>query len=198
MFKKAIKHFQKVDPILYSAALKVKPFKLRKSDNHFIDLCKTIINQQLSNKAADTIFKRFENLFRNKNIEPRTLLKLENEIIRSAGISYQKINYLKDLSQKVIGKEIDFAVLKNEKEEIIIEKLTKVKGIGRWSAEMFLIGSLARPDIFSPLDLGLKKAIQKLYLLNERPTPKQLEQITGKWSPFRTYASLILWKSLEI
>ena len=196
MYKKALLHFKKVDNILYKAAKKVGHVKLYSSSDHFIRLCKSIINQQLSNRVGDVIFKRFEKLF-NKKIKPEKVLQIEEEKIRTIGISYSKIRYLKDLSEKIINKEIVFKELESEKEEIIIEKLTCVKGIGRWTAEMFLMFSLGKPDVFSTGDLGLKNAVQKLYKLKDKPSEKQLKKISSKWSPYRTYASMILWRSLE-
>ncbi len=196
MYKKALLHFKKVDLILFKTAKKVGHVELYSGSDHFIKLCKSIINQQLSNRVGDLIFERFKKLFNNKII-PQKVLKIEDEKIRKIGISYSKIKYLKDLAKKIINKEIIFKEFENEKEEIIIEKLTTVKGIGRWTVEMFLMFSLGRPDVFSTGDLGLKNAVQKLYKLNEKPTEKQLLEISSKWSPYRTYASMILWRSMK-
>ncbi|OGH10507.1 MAG: hypothetical protein A2857_04390 [Candidatus Levybacteria bacterium RIFCSPHIGHO2_01_FULL_36_15] len=198
MYQKALLHFQKVDPILFRAAKKTGPVELQNSSDYFIKLCKSIINQQLSNKVGDIIFERFKNLFPKQEIMPYYLLKIKDKSIRNIGISFPKIKYLKDLAQKIVNKEIILEDLQKEKEEIIIESLIKVKGIGRWTAEMFLMFCLGRKDIFSPGDLGLRNAVQKLYELKDKPSDKLLMEISQKWSPYRTYASMILWKSLEV
>lgn len=196
MYKKAILHFKRVDPVLYSACLKINsPITLSASATQFFDLCKSIIYQQLSVKAGKTILERFMDLFPKKQISPENLLNIKDEKVRTAGISSQKIKYLKDLAQKIINSEIVFKKLRDENEEIIIEKLTKVKGIGQWTAEMFLMFSLGRPDVFSGGDLGLRNAIQKIYNLKNRPSIKEAEKIAEKWTPYRTFASIILWRS---
>jgi DNA-3-methyladenine glycosylase II len=195
MYPKALNHFKTVDPLLYELAKSIDPIVLEKSQNHFIRLVRSIIGQQLSVKAASTIFLRFKKLFK-KEINAAEILKLKDDDIRACGISYPKIGYIKDLSEKVENKELLLEAFENADEQTIIENLTKVKGIGTWSAEMFLMFALARPDVFSVGDLGLKNAMIRLYGL-EKPTDKQLLKISQKWSPYRTYACRILWQSLN-
>ncbi|HVZ12590.1 MAG TPA: DNA-3-methyladenine glycosylase [Patescibacteria group bacterium] len=197
MYTLALDHFEKNDPILFEVSKNTEPFELEIHPYPFIRLLRSIVGQQLSVKAASTIFGRFENLFENKNITPTGLLKITDDNLRSAGISYQKISYLKDFANKIVDGEVvleKFALLENE--EVIVE-LTKIKGVGRWTAEMYLMSTLARPDIFSYGDLGLQNAIKKHYGMKNKPTIKQMEKLSKKWSPFRTYAARILWKSLE-
>jgi DNA-3-methyladenine glycosylase II len=196
MYKKAISHFKKADPILYAIVVQMDPFELSEHPQPFIRLIRSIIGQQLSVKAAQTIFERFESLFYKKDITPNGLLKITDEKLRATGISYQKISYLKDLASKVLKKEVELEKIADFESEIVIEQLTKTKGIGRWTAEMFLMFSLGRPDIFSFGDLGLQNAIKKAYGLKKKPTIKQMEKFSKKWSPFRTYAALALWRSL--
>ncbi len=196
MYKNAIKHFRNADPILYSIVNKIEAFELEIWPDPFIRLTRSIIGQQLSVKAARTIYERFEKLFKNGEIKPSGLLNLQNEEIRKVGISYQKISYLKDLSQKVLDNEVELNKFTELPEQIIIEKLTKIKGIGRWTVEMFLMFSLGRPDIFSYGDLGLQNAIKKAYELKQKPTVKQMEKLSKKWIPYRTYAAVLLWRSL--
>lgn len=197
MYKNAIKHFKATDPILFSLVERVEQFELSAHPDPFLRLMRSIVGQQLSVKAASTIFGRFEDLFDKKNIKPISLIKIGDEKLRSAGLSYQKISYLKDLAQKVVDKEVELDKFSQLENEIIIEELIKIKGIGRWTAEMFLMFSLARPDVFSFGDLGLRNAIQRAYKLKTKPTEKQMEKLSKKWIPFRTYAATILWRSLD-
>ena len=195
MYQKALLHFKKVDPLLYELAESIDPIVLEKSSNHFIRLVRAIVGQQLSVKAASTIFGRFEKLFKN-GISAIEILELKDDDVRACGISYPKIKYIKDLAEKVHKKELLLEELESADEQTIIENLTKVKGIGVWSAEMFLMFALARPDVFSVGDLGLKNAMTRLYSL-KKPTDKQLLKLSEKWSPYRTYACRILWQSLD-
>ena len=154
-------------------------------------------SQQLSNKAAATIFNRFLSLFPKERVpQPEEILKLSEEILRSCGVSHQKASYLKSLAEEITSQKL---VLENlhllEDEEVVLE-LTKVKGVGRWTAEMFLIFSLGRQNIFSVGDLGLRSAVAKLYGVNREDKIK-IEEISKSWSPYRSLASLYLWKSLE-
>lgn len=203
MSKSIISHFKKVDPKLHKILLKVVDahgdyiFTLKKHDFLFDRLVESIISQQLSVRVADVIYERVLNLMPNKKLDPKQILKINDDILRKAGLSYGKIKYIKDLSTKVLNKELDLDNLENLENEQVIEELTKVKGIGTWTAEMFLMSALGRPDIFSHGDLGLKNAIKKIYNLSEYDLAKA-EEIVIKWSPYRTIAARILWKSLEL
>lgn len=164
------------------------------SDNFFADLCEAIINQQLSDKAAATIFKKFKKLFPKETITAGKLAEIPDKNIRDVGTSWKKIEFMKNLAAKVIGKELLLDKLIDLNDESVIQELTKLHGIGRWTAEMFLMFSLGREDVFSAGDLGLRRAIQKLYKFKKEPTIKQIEKLSKKWSPYRTYAALILWR----
>lgn len=201
MDHKILDHFKKVDPLLYEIALKVEEFEVVKfytAETHFINLCREIVGQQLSVRAAQVIYERFLDIFPHKAVTPEYLVTIQDDVIRKAGLSYSKIKYLKDLAQKVIDKEIHLEKLNEMSNEKVIEELTKVKGIGKWTAEMFLIFALGRSDVFSCGDLGLKHAIIKLYTLSVKPTNKELEAISAKWTPYKTHASMILWRSLKL
>lgn len=198
MNKKIIDHFKKNDPVLYSVIKNVGVHGPKTSADHFLELCEIIINQQLSDKAAATIFARFKRLFPQEKIKPRALLKLETEKIRSCGTSKAKVSFLKDLAKKIVTEELRLDQLDKLSDELIMKELTQVKGIGPWSVEMFLMFTLGREDVFSHGDLGLKNAIKKLYKFKKDPSKKQIEKIVEKWKPYRTYACRILWKSLEI
>lgn len=198
MKDKAILHFKKADPKLYKVALLVELDELIKPTDYFIDLVESIISQQLSIKAADTIFGRFTKLFPNELITPEELIKIPDQKIRNAGISFSKIKYIKGIAQAILNKQLDLSKLELMNDGEVIEELVKLKGVGVWTAEMFLIFTLGRKDVFSTGDLGLRNAIIKLYKLKEKPTIDELLTISEKWSPNRTIASRILWKSLEL
>jgi DNA-3-methyladenine glycosylase II len=154
-------HLEK-DPVLKILIEKYNPPEFIRNDNLFLDVIETIINQQLSSKAADTIFKRFKALFEEKEIHAKNVLKISDEIFRTVGISYAKIKYIKGFAEIVEKKEIDLHSLHKASDEEIIAELIKIKGIGKWSAEMMLMFSFGRPDVFSTGDLGLCTAVAKL------------------------------------
>lgn len=195
---KAIRHLQKVDPVLGAVIKRLPTLEVRKpSRNHFRTLVESIISQQLSVKAADTIFRRFVQLFRGQGFpKPVDVVRMPHEKLRAAGLSNAKVLFIKDLAAKLHTKEITFRRLSRMTDEEVIAYLTQVKGIGRWTVEMFLMFSLNRPDLFSHGDLGLRNAIMKLYGFKKPPTTKRIEKIVAKWSPHRTLASRYLWKSL--
>jgi len=196
ILKKIKNHFKKVDPILYNAIKDLYLLEKVASKDYFAKLCSEIINQQLSDKASATIYKRFQKLYPNGEITPEHALKLSHQEIRGTGPSNAKSRFIKGLAQKVVNKEVQLEKLDSMTDEEVIIELTKIKGIGPWTAEMFMMFSLARADVFSHGDLGLRKAIRKLYGFKKEPTRKQIEKITKKWSPYRTYACTILWQSV--
>src|SRR3989344_6406809 len=165
MFSKAIKHFKVTDPILFKAAIKLNPIEIEKKEieNHFLALCSEIVGQQLSGKAADVIFDRFLNIFPNKKVTPQLVLRIPDEKFRAVGMSWAKARYIKDLANKVATEEVILENIKELKDEEIVTTLTKIKGIGRWTVEMYLMFSLGRPDVFSFGDLGLQNGIKKVY-----------------------------------
>lgn len=190
--------------------------------NHFKALVVAMVNQQLSGKAADTIFKRFEALFAEpkspwrifgakkkygavaprsmakKFPSPEAVLAMSRARMRRAGLSRMKIEFIKDLARNILDGTVNFRAMKMWSDEEVIEHLTRVKGIGRWTAEMFLMFSLGREDVFSYGDLGLRNAMQRLYKLPAPPTPQQAARISGAWRPYRSLASRYLWRSLEV
>lgn len=198
MNKKILKHFKEVDLIIYETALKIELPEITKSNDYFSELVDTIVSQQLSGKAATTIFGRLKDLMPQKQITPQNIVKTNDEEIRSAGISYSKIKYIKGIAQEVISGNLNLNDFDGQSDEVVKKELIKLRGIGPWSAEMFLMFSLGREDVFSPGDQGLKNAIKKLYGFQKDPTEQEMLHLSGKWSPFRTYASRILWQSLNI
>lgn len=195
----ALKHFEQTDLLLYQTAQKYDQqtmFSLTPSINYFDRLSRAIVGQQLSTKAAATIWGRFVNLMPNQELNPQAILQLEHQTLREAGLSNAKANYVRGLAEAVLNQTIDLTTLDQLNDSEIISQLTQIKGIGVWTAEMFLMFTLGRPDVFSLGDLGLKRAIEKLYQL-DNPSSEQLTEISLPWSPYRTYACRILWQSLD-
>lgn len=194
MYHLAKAHFKKVDKKLHKASLEHDIPDLTSSKDLFRDIVWTIIGQQLSGKAADTIFGRFELLLPSKKVLPKAILKLKDSDMRSAGLSGAKSRAIKNLSEKVLSKEVRLDKVNEMTDIEVAEELTKVKGIGPWTAEMILMFSLGRTDIFSPGDLGLRKGIMHLYGLKSIPSDRTMDRITKSWSPYRTYASKVIWR----
>lgn len=197
--RKFIVHFQSVDPILYSLCKKYPSLEIaqEKSKDYFRNLCREIIGQQLSGKVADVICDRFKKLFPKNMVTPKHVLEFSEEVLRGTGMSWSKARFIRDLAQKVVAKSVKLDKLDQLPDDAVIRELTKVKGIGPWTAEMFLMFTLGRQDVFSYGDLGLKKAMKKLYGFKKDPTLRQMEKIANKWKPYRTFAARILWKSLD-
>lgn len=201
MHTKIISHFKKNDPIIFSVIQKnktIQELELSRSNNYFRSLCREIIGQQLASKAAHKIFDRFLALFPKKRISPENILAIPEQKIRDAGPAWSKVRFIKGLAKKISDKELNLKKLETLENEVVSIELQKIKGIGPWTAEMFLMFAMGREDIFSHGDYGLRKAIKKLYTFKKEPTLKQVETITKKWSPYRTYGCLILWEMLDL
>ncbi len=190
-------HFEFHDPVLFAWIAQIESFEVIEKEDYFSSLCESIVSQQLSVKVADVIWARLLNLFPDQHVEPKKILQLNEVELRAVGLSFAKIKYIKDLASRVLSGELELDKLTEMSNDEVIEELTKVKGIGKWTAEMFLMFTLGRPDVFSHGDLGLKKAIQKIYGLAEMPTEAEMLRYEEKWKPYRTYASRILWRSLD-
>lgn len=194
----ALSFLKKSDPVLASLFLAAKPSTVRPSKKYFESLADAIMSQQLSGKAAATIIKRFKALFGPAGFPtPAHVLAKSDSELRLAGLSGAKVSYIKNLATAFENKTLDFSKVNKLTDEEVIEMLIKVKGIGRWTAEMFLIFSLGRPDVFSFGDLGLRNAVKKLYKLRKDPSPAKLKKLSTLWQPHRTCASLYLWASLD-
>jgi len=195
---KKIAHLKKSDPILKMIIEGVKLRELTVTREPFEALVEAIVSQQLSVKAADTIFARFATLTPGKKFPTsREIIKMPTAKMRKCGLSRMKVTFIKDLAKKTLDGTLNFKTIDRLSDEEVIEHLTSVKGIGRWTAEMFLIFSLRRDDVFSYGDLGLRNALQRLYKMKKPPTPRQVEKITAKWKPYRSLASRYLWESLD-
>jgi DNA-3-methyladenine glycosylase II len=188
--------FLKKDLDLAKIIGQVGGYEISLMTNPYESLIEAIITQQLSGKAAESISKKFRKLF-GRFPKPADVLMMSDTDLRSAGLSAMKIKYIKDLSKKIESKELKLRSLKNMTDEEVILQLTKVKGIGRWTAEMFLIFSLGRLDILPVGDLGLKKGIQRLYSMADLPEKDEIEELAEKWRPYRTVATWYIWKSLN-
>lgn len=166
-----------------------------RSDFLFEDLIETIISQQLSIKAADSIYNRFKKLFPLSTFPtPEQVLAIDHETLRSIGVSHSKANYIHNVAQAFVDKTIESEKIKMMADEEIIEQLIQIKGVGKWTAEMILIFTLNRPDVFSVGDLGLRNAIKNLYQLSEK---EDILNLVETWSPHKSLASWYLWRSLE-
>jgi DNA-3-methyladenine glycosylase II len=172
-------------------------FTTRGEGTHFEAVARAIVYQQLSGKAAATIYGRFASLFDVGTPVARLLLALSDEELKGVGLSRQKSGYLRDLATRVHNGTVLIETLHELSDEEILTALTSVKGVGRWTAQMFLIFRLGRPDVLPELDLGVQKAIQRAYRLRTHPTPKRVLAIGAKWAPYRSIASWYLWRSLD-
>jgi DNA-3-methyladenine glycosylase II len=192
----AQQHLAQADPVLASILARYGPCTLRPQRQYFVALAEAILSQQLSVKAAATIFKRFkENL--GGRVMPENILQLTDAQFRAAGVSRQKTAYLRDLAAKWLDGVIAHRRFAKMQDGEVIQALTQVKGIGRWTAEMFLIFSLMRPDVLPVDDLGFRKAVQIAYKLRKLPSARKIEQIAASWKPYRSIATWYLWLSLD-
>jgi DNA-3-methyladenine glycosylase II len=195
--RKAVAHLKKSDPVLRAIIERVGPVRMEFGVPEFASLAEAIVYQQLNGKAAATIFKRFAALA-GEPLRPQGILKLTDAQLRSVGLSIQKSSYLKDLSAKTAEGLLDFAKLGDMPDEEVINHLTQVKGIGVWTAHMFLMFSLRRPNVLPTGDYGIRMAIKKYYKKRKLPKPKDMEKIARPWEPYRSVACWYLWRSLEI
>jgi len=194
MSLKARKFLEK-DAKLRTVIRKNGTITISKRRDYFNILVISIANQQLSGKAAHTIYSRLKKLCNGK-VTPERISRLRTSQIRKAGFSYPKVSYIKDLSKRFLTREISPHKFHFQSDEGVLQELVRIKGIGRWTAEMFLMFSLGREDVFPADDLGIKKAIQNIYGIKDT-SQKSLDKFSERWKPYRTYASLYLWKSIE-
>jgi DNA-3-methyladenine glycosylase II len=195
---KARRALMRRDPVLALVIKKQKkrsPFDAPTLDP-FPALVRTITAQQISTKAAATIHGRLV-LHMPKGVTPDALLRLTDDQFRQAGLSRQKVTYLRDLAAKVKSGDLPVTTLHELDDEAVIDAIVKVKGLGRWSAEMFLMFRLRRPDVLPVGDLGIVTAIQRLYGLRKKPNARRIVKIGEAWRPYRTVACWYLWRSLE-
>ena len=195
--RKAVIHLKKCDPVLRDIIERVGPFRMEYGPAEFHSLAEAIVYQQLNGKAAVTIFRRFAALA-GEPLTPEGILKLTDEQLRSAGLSKQKSAYLKDLAAKTAAGQLDFTRLPELSDEEVIKELTQVKGIGVWTAHMFLMFSLRRPNVLPTGDYGVQMAVKKHYRKRKLPKPKDMEKIARAWEPYRSVACWYMWRSLDV
>jgi DNA-3-methyladenine glycosylase II len=198
-YARARRALMRRDPILGAAIKRIGPCGMagRQRTDHLSALVGAVVSQQLSTKAAATIFGRFLALFETGQIPGAgAIAALGDDELRRVGLSGQKIGYLRDLSARIMDGRLDLDALDQLPDDMVIERLTAVKGFGRWTAEMFLMFRLHRPDVLPVGDLGIVTAVQKLYGLRTRPGPERLLKIGEAWRPYRSVASWYLWQTL--
>jgi DNA-3-methyladenine glycosylase II len=199
MHARAVSHLKKSDPAMARVIDLVGPcrFEARAEGTHFDHIVRAIVYQQLSGQAASTIYGRVRALFGDRSPTAAELLATDDATLRGAGLSWAKIKYVKDLSAHALDGRLPVERLHELDDAHVMEALVQVKGIGRWSAHMFLMFRLGRPNIIPELDLGIRKAVQRAYRLRKMPTPARVLEIGSKWEPYGTIAAWYLWRSLE-
>ncbi len=186
------------DRILGEVIRRVGAFGLKPRGRGFQVLVQAIISQQISTSAAETIHRRLRELVPGRRITPAALAALSDEQLREVGVSPQKLSYVRDLTRCTLERVIDFRRIAASDDETAVAELIQVRGIGRWTAQMYLIFSLGRPDVFAVDDLGLRNAMQKLYGIAADAKPPVYESQAEIWKPARSLASWYLWRSLEL
>lgn len=197
--RKAFHHLRRADPVLSRVIDAVGPYRMtvRVDGTHFDALVRAIVYQQLSGKAAATIHGRLRALFGDRDPTPAELLAVPEETLRGVGLSRQKLGYIRDLAARVASGELPTDNLHELEDDALTEALVRVKGIGKWTAQMFLMFRLGRPNVLPDLDLGIQNGIQRAYGLKTRPTPRDVLRIGAGWAPFSSVASWYMWRILE-
>ena len=196
--RKATAHLRRTDPVLAAIIRDVGPCRLRTDETGgaFAALVESIVYQQITGKAAASIYGRVRTLINRRHPRPQDILAATEEALRGAGLSRQKVAYLRDLAEKVRD-GLKLHVLGRLEDEAVIETLIEVKGIGRWTVEMFLIFRLGRLDVLPVHDYGIRKAMQRAYRLRKLPNPDRMRRLAEPWRPYRSVACWYLWRSLE-
>jgi len=196
--RKATAHLRRTDPVLAAIIRDVGPCRLRTDETGgaFAALVESIVYQQITGKAAASIYGRVRTLIKRRHPRPQDILAATEEALRGAGLSRQKVAYLRDLAEKVRD-GLKLHVLGRLEDEAVIETLIEVKGIGRWTVEMFLIFRLGRLDVLPVHDYGIRKAMQRVYRLRKLPNPDRMRRLAEPWRPYRSVACWYLWRSLE-
>jgi len=195
--RKAINHLKKADPVLAAIIKKAGPYRAKYMEPVFQTLVRSIVYQQLSGKAAMTIFNRLAEAAKVTPLTPEAILKMRPQKMRTLGLSKQKTVYIRELAKLTRDGDIQFERLPEMEDAAIIETLTRVKGVGVWTVQMFLMFALQRPNVLPVGDLGVRAAMKKAYGLAELPKPQEMESIAAAWHPYRSIASWYMWRSLE-
>jgi DNA-3-methyladenine glycosylase II len=199
MLRKAVTHLKRSDPTMAAIVARVGPcrYQVRHEGTHFEALCRSIMYQQVTGAAAATIIRRMHEIYGGRAPLPTELLATSDEKLRAAGVSRQKLSYMRDLATHVVNGSLPFDALASHPDDEVLSLLVQVKGIGRWTAQMFLIFRLGRLDVLPELDLGIRKAVQVAYRMRKLPDAKRLHRVGAAWAPYRTIASWYLWRSLD-
>ncbi len=195
--RRAVTHLKSCDPVLAAIIERVGPLKFAYRPPTFWALARSIVFQQLNGKAATTIFDRLE-AAAGGELTAHSLLTLTEDQLRSVGLSKQKASYLRDLAERTASGELDFAVLPTMADADVIERLTSIKGIGVWTAQMFLMFALQRLDVMPTADYGIRAAMKKAYRMRKLPTPKRMLKMAEKWRPYCSIACWYLWRSVDV
>lgn len=195
--RKAIRHLQAADPVMAGIIRQVGPYRIEFRDPVFETLVRSIVYQQLSGRVASVIFGRLLAAVPGGLLTPENILALRPEKMRKLGLSKQKTAYIRDLARHTRAGTVDFAGLAGLPDAEVIEHLTKVKGVGVWTAHMFLIFALRRANVLPSGDLGVRSAIRKAYGFEELPKPAEIEALGERWHPYCTVAAWYLWRRLE-
>lgn len=195
----AMSYLSAADPVMKRLITQYGPCKLQPHTNYYGELVGAIIGQQLSEKAGATIYRRFLTLFDGKLPTPEQIIMVDTEAVRGIGCSYNKVGYMKDLARHIVDGRLDLAHIATLPNEVVVEQLVAVKGIGEWSAHMFMVFCLGRLDILPTGDLGIRKAMMLQYSLPELPKPAAMHQLAleNNWAPYQSVASWYLWQSLD-
>lgn len=194
----AIRHLNTVDPIMKNLIRQAGPFTLKLDRNRFGMLVRSILSQQISTAAARSIRLRLNALIEPMPLSAEAIVSLTDEQLRSAGLSRQKASYLKDLSERVLDQRLRLERIGRLSDDDAINELVQVKGIGRWTAQMFLIFSLGRLDVFPHDDLGVRSSIKELYELEELPNKQQSHEIAAMWKPYSSIATWYCWRLIDV
>ena len=194
--KKALKHLQK-DPVMRGIIEQVGPYTMEFREPVFATLVRSIVYQQLSGKVASVILKRLIDALPDGEVTPRNILRLRPERMRKLGLSRAKTEYIRDLAKRTAKGEVIFETLSGLDDDAVIEHLTRVKGIGVWTAHMFLMFALQRPNVLPVGDLGVRAAIRRAYNLEALPTVREVEEVAAPWHPYCSVAAWYLWRSLD-
>ncbi|MDA4128427.1 MAG: DNA-3-methyladenine glycosylase 2 family protein [Thaumarchaeota archaeon] len=196
-FRSGVEHVSKVDPKIARLTSERGLIEFRAGGDPFESLVEAIISQQLNGRVARTIFEKLKQLMHSKPIDPFVLNAVPSSKLRKVGVSPQKIRYLKDLSSRVVGGRLDLRGLKNKPDDQVVQILDEVKGIGPWTAQMFLLFTLGRPDVLPVDDLGIQVSVRRVYSLRKLPRPDKIRKIAKDWHPFCSVAALYLWQAKE-
>ena len=196
--RKAILHLKKSDAVMRGVIERVGPYRMEYREATFATLARAIVFQQLAGAAAARIFERFEGLMKERPVKAAAVAKLPIRKLRSAGLSKQKAEYVRDLARKTAAGQVQFQGLEALSDAEVTGLLTQVKGVGVWTAHMFLIFALRRPDVLPVGDYGVRAAMQKAYGLAELPKAAEMERIAAAWRPYASVAAWYLWQSLRL